>query len=83
MENSSIRPSQKFKVRINGKIEVVYYIDAIPRVVLKVDGEHRYYWYRDPQIDISSMQPLHQIQGVRHEVHETECISNRTARNQQ
>lgn len=83
MENSSIRQSQKFKVKINGKTEVVYYIDAIPRVVLKVDGKHQYYWYRDPQIDISSMQPLHQIQGVRHEVHETECVSDWTDRNQQ
>jgi hypothetical protein len=78
VENSLIRPSQKFTVRINGKTEVVYYIDAIPRVVLKVDGEHRYYWYRDPQIDIASMQPLRHLQGARHEIHETECISDRT-----
>lgn len=71
MESSSTPRTQKFRVKIDEKMEVVYYIDAIPRIVLKVDGAHRYYWYRDHRINIATMVPIFPIEGAKREIHET------------
>ena len=78
-EKMSERYTQKFRAKVDGRWRVVYYIDAIPRNVLKIDGEHTYLWYRDARVDISTMSPIVKgIEGVKREIHETESISNRT-----
>ncbi len=78
MEKVEVSTIQKFRVKIDGKWRVVYYIDAVPRVVLKIDGEQTYFYYRDIRVDIKTMLPIFPTEGAKHEVHETECISNRT-----
>ena len=70
--------TQKFRVKIDGKWRVVYYINAVPRVVLKIDGEQTYFYYRDIRVDIQTMLPIFPTEGAKREVHETECLSNRT-----
>lgn len=44
--------SRKFHVRINGKRVVAYFVDMFPpSTVLKVDGRHTYYWYKDSRVE--------------------------------
>ncbi len=57
--------TQKFRVKIDGKWRVVYYINAIPRVVLKIDGEQTYFYYRDIRVDIQTMLPQHPIKHAK------------------
>lgn len=79
---SNWRFTQKFRAKVDGRWRVVYYIDAIPRVVLKIDGEHTYLWYKDPRVDIMSMRPMINVGEYNREIHETECLSNRPNDNQ-
>lgn len=42
----------------DGRRRVAYFLESLPRNVIKIDGEHTYYWYRD-----SRLQPMATLIG--------------------
>lgn len=43
--------SGKFRVTIDGRPCIAFFINALPRVVIKIDGQRRYLWFKDRLID--------------------------------
>lgn len=48
---------RKFYIKVDGITKVAYFVDAVPRNIVKIDGDHTYYGDHDNRLDWSTTRP--------------------------